>query len=219
MKTNYKINLINHSLSDQKFWCFLGEPKASFRSTVFANSDTYVIVPINDGSQRNSFNIPWQNVVAVGASNEAVASGAHIESSVTERTGVEVMWEADYSEKKPPTLKQSGRARTLTIQSNYFNKGLEMANQRYGSMTYGVQSDEGFLGITWSPAPGTRYQIEPRVRFYVAIGDFQSNRLADIPVISRSAAEVTESEFDANGEATVVLSVDGNWQVYAGPPR
>ena len=222
--TEYKINLINKSTKAEKFWCFLSQPESDISSKVFANSSTFLTVPVFNGTQSNSFTVPLQYIVGVGASNNAVGLDIKIESAVAESTDLGVAWEASYTqqtgEKIPPKLANIGTAPTnqLTISTNQYKKADEPLNNWFGNMTYGVRSLEGFLGITWSPDPGSTYQIRPKVKFYVAIGSFQTNTLADINTISRQSAEINEDDFDGNFECTVTRTPDGGWSVVPGPP-
>lgn len=225
MPTEYKINLYNLEGSAQKMWCFLSEPESNVSAEVYANSNSFLTVPTYSGSQQNSFTIPLQYSVQVGASNNAVGLDIQIRSSVTENTDLGVEWLANYTqesgEKIPPTLTQGGTAPSneLAITTNSYNKSEEPLNSWYGSMTYGVETAEGFIGLTWSPDPARTYEIKPKVTFYVAIGSFQSNTLADINAISSTSAEITENAFDGNNECTVTRNPDGTWSVAPGNVR
>ena len=166
-----------------------------------------------------------QYIVAAGASNNAVGLETLILSQVTEKTNLEVEWLASYTQEKGekigPTLGLDGKTTPsgeLALLSNSYDKSAEKLNSWYGSLTYGVKSEEGFMGLTWSPDPLTTYEIKPKVNFYVALGSFSSNTLADINAISTNSANVTEDKFDGNYEATVYLRKDGKWDVIPGPP-
>lgn len=220
----YKIYLVNKEGSSQKFWCFLSKPESEISPEVYANSNTFLTVPPYTGSQENSFTIPLQYIVKVGASNNAVGLQTRIQSSVTENTKLREAWEAKYIQKRGekigPTLHKAGTAPegTLNITTNTYDKSAESLNNWYGNMTYGVQSEEGFIGITWSPDPARTYEIKPKVTFYVAIGSFSSNTLADINRISSNAAMVTEDDFNGHEECTVTRKSNGSWSVTPGRP-
>lgn len=221
MPTEYKINLVNLTSTSQLMWCFLSEPESTISEEVYANSNTNLNVPPSTGKEQNSFTIPLQYSVQAGASNNAVGLNIQITSSVTESTDLGVGWLASYTQDSvntPPTLETMDATLDdeLAITTNIYEKEDEPINSWYGSMTYGVQSSDGFIGITWSPTPATTYQIKPKVTFYVAIGDFSTNTLADINTISSSAAVVTEADFDRNNECTVTRNSDGSWVIEPG---
>lgn len=222
MPTEYKINLYNSEGSAQRMWCFLSEPESDISAEVYANSDSSLTVPTFTGSEQNSFTIPLQYSVQVGASNNAIGLDIQIDSSVTKNTDLGVEWFAAYTQDKeeniPPTLEKVSTApdNQLAITTNEYDKSAESLNSWYGNMTYGVESAQGFIGVTWSPDPAKTYEIKPKVTFYVSIGSYQSNTLADINSIASSAAVITEDDFDGNNECTVTRNVDGSWSVMPG---
>ena len=219
MPTVYTIHLRNTQANKQPFWCFLSEPESGINAKVFANSSANLTVPTYTGSQDNYFSIPLQYMVQAGASNNAVGLNTRIVSNVKEDTDLGLGWLATYFPlNEGPTLDQEGTCPTdeLDITTNNFDKSKEPLNKWYGNLTYGVKSQNGFMGVTWSPDPGKLYRIKPKVQFYVSVGDFSSNTLADMTAISSAAASITENSFDGNYECTVVLNTDGTWKVFKG---
>jgi hypothetical protein len=225
--TRYKINLFNLQNQTQKFWCFLSAPKSNIDSTVYANSNTAINVSTYTGSQKASFTVPLQYKVEVGATNKAVGLNTLIESSDTHDSDLEVEWKASYYQKKddktPPTLALSGQtapAGQLAIVTNSYNKNDEPLNKWYGNMSFGIETETGFIGVSWSPNPTFTYKLEPIVNFYVAVGDYSQNKLANITAISSTSANITQKSFDGNYECTVIYQPDGSWVVKPGyaPP-
>ena len=227
MTTNYKINLINLMTEPQKMWAFLDKPDANITSEIFANSETYLTVPVYTGTQRNSFTIPLQYVVKVGATNRAVGLETLILSQDADNTDLLEQWMVKYfleqGERQGPTLGKISQdpppaSGTVEVTTNNYVKANEPLYKWWGNMTWGVESQNGFLGVTWSPQPGKKYGIKPKVKFYIATGEFKSNVLADINVVSAKSAVITEASFDGNQECTVTMGKDGRWSVTPGGP-
>lgn len=225
--TRYKINLFNLQAKTQKFWCFLNKPISTPTPEVYANSNASINISTYTGTQKASFTVPLQYKLEVGASNKAVKLKTLIESSDTHDTQLGVGWNANYTQQKnnnvPPVLKTSGQsapAGQLAVVTNEYDKDKEALNNWYGNMTFGIETDNGFIGVSWSPDPGTTYEIEPIIGFYVAIGNYSQNELASIAAVSTKAATLTQDSFDAYYQCTVIYQTDGSWVVKKGysPP-
>ncbi|PCH65947.1 MAG: hypothetical protein COC04_00530 [Gammaproteobacteria bacterium] len=226
MSTEYKIYLVNGTGRTQKFWCFLEKPKSSIAGDVYANSSTSLIIGGSQGG-KNSFTIPVNYVLSAGASNHAVGLDTKIESSVTNNADLKEVWLAEYFNvadggKRAPEMAlvagQSSPERTLAFQSSNFNRAVNEARDWYSSMSFGIQTSNGFIGSTWSPEPGATVTIEPKLTFYIGTGNYSSNQLANFTEVSTVSAAVPLSKFDLLGEATVTLDSESNWVVTSGAP-
>lgn len=225
--SQYKINVINKTQQSVVMWTFLDAPESNIKSEVFANSDAFQTVPPSVPGLANSFTIPLQYWVKAGASNAAVGLDILIDSSVSHKTALQQQWSTVYTlargERTGPTMANSNEpplpgADEVQILTNPFNKAEEKLFSWYGSMTWGVQSKNGFLGVSWSPDANQIYRIKPKVKFFVATGTYSSDTLADIAGISRTSANISEANFDGNLECTVTLKADRTWSVEPGPP-
>lgn len=222
MPTTYKIHLKNLQSADKTFWCFLNLPESQISADIYANSSANLTVSQYQSGQDDSFTIPLQYVVQAGASNQAVALNTLIQSSLKKNTDLAAAWHADYfPANKGPKLYLATDVpnpdnKEVDIWTNDFDKSQERLKNWYSSLTFGVLSQNGFMGVTWSPDPSETYRIKPKVQFYVATGSFESNTLADITAISSQSAPVTADSFDGNNECTVTLLSTGKWLVEPG---
>lgn len=222
MPTTYTIHLKNMQKKDNTFWCFLDLPVSEIAPEVYANSSANLTVSKYKKGQDDSFSIPLQYVIKAGASNQAVELNTRIQSSIVQDTDLGKAWHDNYNHpNKGPSLyladdKPTPANNEVDIWTNNFDKDKEPLKNWYSNLTFGVQSQNGFMGVTWSPDPSQRYRIEPKVQFYVATGSYESNQLADITAISATSASIDEDSFDGNNECTVTLKSDGNWIVEPG---
>jgi hypothetical protein len=220
MPTKYKIHLKNLQSADKTFWCFLNTPDSNISSEVFANSSARLTVAQFEPGRDDSFTIPLQYVVKAGASNNAVALKTLIQSSISKNTDLASSWQANYFQaNKGPALvpgSDTPASDEVDVLTNAFDKNREPLDKWFSSLTFGVQSDNGFLGVTWSPDPSETYRIKPKVQFYVATGSYEENTLASITSISTTSANITEDSFDGNYECTVTLLTTGKWKVEKG---
>jgi len=224
MTTEYTIYIVNESSSTQNFWCFLERPEElASDPSVFANSSASLAV----GSYQpgtNTFTIPVQYVVGAGASNREVGLGVKISSSVTNNANLQDAWEVDYVTVPPnqgPTMQKLGRKsleNTIAIKSNAFDQGKNENNGWFSNMSFGIQTAQGFIGMTWSANPQQTRTLTPKLKFYVAVGSFGSNNLANWTNVSNNSAELlTPSSFKYN-KTTVTYTSDGSWIVTPGAP-
>lgn len=219
--TNYTIYLKNESSDDKNFWCFLEKPNGVPSSAVFANSSASLNVVPNYGGT-NKFVIPLQYSLGAGASNEAVGLGVQIDTSIIKNAELKQTWEAYYATIPPnqgPNLAlvqgQKSPDNTIGYLSNGFNKVKNENGKWFSNMSFGIQTQNGFLGVTWSPSPNDQNTITPKFSFYISTGSFTSYELADISTISRQSAKVELKDF-INLEATVTLTATGEWLVQGG---
>lgn len=224
-KTIYTIYLVNESSSLQRFWCFLERPKeiADDDKKVFANSSVYLDVA-SHSANINTFTIPVQYRVGAGASNQAVGLNIKVNSTIMKDASLDDKFQAKfYKPNQGPDLEQDGTGagkKQISIGSNPFNQ-VEFENQHwFSNMSFGIQTQQGFLGMTWSPSPNQTRTLTPRLKFYVAVGTYGANDLASYKTISNGSAEIpVPSKFSASGEATVRYTSNGTWEVEPGKPE
>lgn len=219
--TNYTIYLRNESNNEQNFWAFLEKPEGLPNNGVYANSSAVVYVSPGYGAI-NKLVIPLQYSLGAGASNYAVGLGVQIDSSVILRANLKETWETRYATIPPyqgPNLNtaQGHQAsdNTISLITNSFDKAKNEDARWYSNASFGIQTQAGFLGVTWSPSPNEQHVITPGFSFYISTDSFQSGRLADLTTISRKAAKIDLSNF-RNQEVTVTLTRRGDWIVQPG---
>jgi hypothetical protein len=229
MSEVYTIYLVNQFNKTQNFWCFLAGPDDL---GVYANSTASLAVkPADPGF--NYFTILDRHIVAAGASNLAVELGAHIvvnapvaaaASSVAHDAALGDMWDANYATWPPnegPSLNLSqtkSPAGTIAIRSNAFNKAVNENNDWFSNMSFGIMSESGFIGVTWSPDPNMTRTIALRLNFYVVSGNYSSNVLANFNEFSNSSALIEVPNGFKRNKSTVTYTASGSWLVTPGEP-
>jgi hypothetical protein len=224
MADKYTIYLVNQSADSQQFWCFLSPPQELVNDPgVFANSSASLAVDPNDPAL-NRFVIPVQYVVGAGASNNAVGLKVEVVSDVTNQASLKDTWNANYADAPPnkgPKMLLAGRSapeNAIQIVSNAFAKVSNEGAGWYSNQSFGIMTDQGFVGMTWSPKPSQTRTLTPKLKFYVAVGSYGSNALADWDEVSNDAAVITVPDSFAAMKCTVTYDQHGNWSVTAGPP-
>lgn len=220
----YTIYLVNKGADDQTFWCFLERPQEiASDAEVFANSQAFVEVAPNYLGL-NSFVIPVQYVVGAGATNQAVGLNVQVISTITSNANLADIWDADYKDAPPPRgpdlTKESSKTgdRMIAIKSNNFDKLKNENNHWFSNQSFGIMTAAGFMGMTWSPKAGQTRTLTPKLTFYVAIGNYGSNSLADWTTISNTAQAINvPTDFKYN-ECTVTYGGKGDWAVTKGKP-
>jgi hypothetical protein len=222
MTTEYHIYIVNHSISPHLFWAFLSKPEISSTPEVFANSNTNLQIPAGS-SNLNSFTIPVQYVVGTGASNNAVGLDTRIESSATRNTEEKQLWDVVYAtvppNQGPEMTGPTDANQTIDMKTESFNPETNAAYGWFESMSFGIKTSHGFMGVTWTPSQGITYKITPKLTFYIAIGNYSSSSLADITAISNDSAICdSEKDFDAINQCTVTYDATGSWTTAKGRP-
>ncbi|WP_391090909.1 hypothetical protein [Vibrio sp. NH-UV-68] len=224
MTTEYKINIVNEQSKSRKFWLFLSEPEKAAGKEVFANSSAYMTLDKTGPGDLSNFTIPLQYKLKASASNHAVGLDTKIMTRAMTDTDLGMSWDAEFfpgEEHRNPHLIEAGDqadVKEVMVKTNAFDPDDQMRFSWYNCMTFGVESESGFIGYSWVPDPSDEYDIVPKVSFYVSTGSFESNVLADMNQISKEAANVTEKDFDIRNECTVTLRVDGTWDIEPGAP-
>ncbi len=217
--------LVNQNAKGQLFWAFLSEPEISDSPEVFANSSTSLYIP--GGSQDlNAFTIPVQYMIGGGASNNAVGLDTLIISNASRNTALAKCWNVTYGTVPPnqgPIIPSapSGTSKdgTVSMKTNAFDQQKNMDSHWYENMSFGVKTAQGFMGVSWSPDPNKTYIITPKLVFYIAVGSYSSNTLADITAVSNDSAICdTAKDFDSLNQCTVTYTRTGEWSVVAGRP-
>lgn len=217
----YIIYLVNQSASTKDFWCFLTQPEALNNENVFANSS--VNIAIDPGYKGyDTFTIPVQYSLGAGGSNEAVGLDIKVDAQMQKKVSLGEGLRADYANAPPnkgPNLGPGSAvgSDSVGLQVNNFN---QVANEEHGwfsNASFGIETAQGFIGMTWSPSPGENTTITPKLTFYVATGNFGINTLASFGTVSSQAAQITLDDFDRK-KATVTLMPDGTFKVVPGMP-
>jgi len=225
MTDTYTIYLQNQSSGPENFWCFLAPPQElSNDPGVFANSSASISVAPNYPGT-NEFIIPVQYVVGAGGSNQAVGLNIEIISNVTNNASLTNTWNANYVNAPPnqgPTMALAGtqqKPTDIAIVTNAFNKiSNEMAGW-YSNQTFGIETEAGFIGMTWSPEPSQTRILTPQLTFYIAVGSYGSNQLANYDQFSNTSAVINApSSFDQLNRCTVTYTQSGEWVVAPGMP-
>ncbi|MEZ4301446.1 MAG: hypothetical protein R3B70_41315 [Polyangiaceae bacterium] len=220
----YTIYLVNNSASTQLFWCFL-EPPQELKSDpqVFANSSASLAVA-SMAPGINTFTIPVQYVLGAGASNNAVGLNVQVTSSITQNVNLTETWEADYAT-VPPQMGPSMRKvsdvsppNTVAIKSNPFDQAKNENNGWFSNMSFGIQTAQGYMGMTWSPSPKQTTTLTPTLKFYVAVGNFGNNALASWTTVSSDSAMLSVPRDFKYAKTTVTYTSTGGWTVTPGAP-
>lgn len=219
----YNIWLVNKGASAKLFWCFLQQPESVTGPDVYGNSDAYINVEPNYGGT-NSFGIPLQYTVGAGASNKAVGLDVQINSSYLLNANIKDSFNVKYATVPPnqgPDITKNSTpssAGTISLITNNYDEVQNNNHKWYENMSFGIQSENGFLGVTWQPSPSETTTLTPKFSFYVATGNFSSNELVDLNSVSTNSAEIELSDFDGF-DVTVTLNSDGSWTVTPGTPQ
>lgn len=223
MAMTYQIFIVNQSATTQVFWCFLAPPPELVHGPgVFANSSaSLTVMPNYPGSAY--FGIPVQYVVGAGASNQPVGLNVTIVSNVSCDASLQQQFDVDYATVPPPqgpTMSLSGASppNTIALTSNAFNQAGNENQGWFSNMSFGIESQAGFTGMTWSPTPQTTRTLTPTLTFYIATGEYGSNALASWDDISSNSVAVSVPNSFQGDSCTVTLLADGVWVQTPGRP-
>jgi len=224
MPDTYTIYLVNKSADTQLFWCFLAPPQELVNDPkVYANSSANLAVMPNSPAS-NYFEVPVQYLVGAGASNNAVGLNVVVVSNVTNDANLQDTWQANYANWPPnegPTMANSGvqaPANTIAIVSNPYEKVKNENNGWFANQSFGIQTEAGFIGMTWDPDPNQTRTLTPKLTFYVATGDYSSNALASWNDVSNDAQPVNAPGDFLYNKCTVTYGENGEWSIAPGEP-
>lgn len=228
MTDQYNIYLVNKADEEKTFWCFLERPKEVLDDTgVFANSSAYVSVDPSDPGT-SMFEIPVQFLVSASSSTTPFKSGqtVQVETKSTLDVDLKDNCSIQYSDTKrlSPKLSIVGQTSpddTITITTQDFDKVQAQRTQGwYSTQTFGINTAQGFIGMTWSPEPGEDKTLTPTLKFYVSTGEHGNNTLADWTTVSHEALVLSVPDsFDTDTlSVTVELGGDGKWTPKPGAP-
>ena len=221
MATEYTIYIVNKN-DKRKFWLFLSAPEELSGLGVYANSSAYMTVAPNYIGT-NSFTIPVQYVIGAAASSNAVGLGVRVSSVNTQQTDLKQEWKIQYAppaNHEGPTVTKGSDPQVdqIWLDTLEYEKGEEPIKKWYASQSFGIETDSGYIGMTWSPITGETRKITPKLAFYVATGDYESNSLASWNQVSDGAAKITEESFSPSREVTVTRTSAGGWDITPGAP-
>ncbi len=223
MVDTYTINIVNKSVSTQSFWLFWQKPEnIEVNTGVYANSSAQISIQSNQPGT-NKFVIPGQCVVGAGAGNKPVGLNAKIYSSVTNNADLGDVWNVVYYDtprNQGPTMGKDNATASpnmISIKTAPFDKAVSQNNGWYASQSFGIETENGFIGMTWSPDPNTTITLEPKLEFYVATGSYGANTMADWTEISNCAAQISAPrDFDGTRVCTVTYNSNGTFSVAQG---
>ena len=128
----------------------------------------------------------------------------------------------DPAQHRLPIMTETGsitNPNALLLQTLPYDKDEEAQANWYANQSFGIETPQGYIGMTWSPNSGQPLTLIPNLTFYVAIGDYGVNQLASLEQVANNAAVVTApNSFDAGNEATVTCTQEGRWIVAPGSP-
>ncbi len=225
MVDKYTIYVVNQSSDTQTFWCFLSEPQGLADDPgVFANSAASIAIKSNYQGLV-SFVIPVQYVVGAGASNKAVGLGVEVVSATSANANLGDIWQAVYAVTAPPNMgpdlsgpAHGAPANSIELVSNAFDKPHNEAAGWFSNQSFGILTEAGFMGMTWSPSPSIKRTITPKLSFYVAVGNFGSNSLANWDDVSVASQVATVPNDFSTNKATITYSSTGTWSIKPGAP-
>lgn len=219
----FEIYIVNKSTTKETFWLFLDKPEQlEVGEEVFANSAARLT--IDAGSKPVAkFGVPLQFRLGAKSINQAVGLNVKVSTSQTEDVHLTDVWESTFytgEDHQAPDLKKiDGKARDneIIFKDNHFNPDDAIANEWYPSQSFGLETQSGFVGMSWAARPGKKVSIAPEVKFYVSTADYKANELADYTTVSDGSAELTLNSFRGRA-ATVTYTASGEWKVTAGRP-
>ncbi|EKN3724728.1 TPA: hypothetical protein ACPZRY_002565 [Yersinia enterocolitica] len=219
----YTIYIVSESANTETFWLFLDKPdKLAVGSTIYANSAANLTIA-SGSSPEATFGIPIQYKLGAKSSNKAVGLNVKVATSQLKDVNIQDVWKAtfyDGPEHQAPDLdKADGVANKdeINYTDNSFNPDRVIQNSWYPSQTFGIQTENGFVGMTWEARPAKTVAIAPKLTFFVTTGEYSSNQLADYSTVSNSAQIVNLSDFSGFA-VTVTYTKDGKWNIKKGRP-
>lgn len=219
----YTVYVINKSASKETFWLFLDKPQQlNVGSTIYANSAANLTIAANSDPEAK-FGIPVQYKLGAKSTNDAVGLNVVVSTSQLKNVNMGDDWKAtfyDGPEHQAPDLEKSDgpvNPNEIGYSNNPFNPDKVILNEWYPSQTFGIETKNGFVGMTWGARPNKAISIAPKLKFFVTTGDFSSNTLADYTTVSNSAQAIELSDF-LGYAVTVTYTSNGEWELKKGRP-
>jgi len=220
MTTTYTFNLRNLQQDPVTMWLFLAAPSfAVDPADVYQNSNTFLQVPSYNPNNSQIFQANVQYFLQAAQQSAPVQIGTQVISQANQDANLNNGYQVTYSSVKGgfPTIKPGSTERTPTDDNMVAetNKFLPVENY-YNSLTFGVVTTTGITGVTWEPKPNLDYAITPTLTFYIAVGGYQSNILAQIDATGVDNAVIKSGftgNFDQFGNTWVTYNIDGTWTV------
>jgi len=106
----------------------------------------------------------------------------------------------------------------MTISSNDFDRKKNENAGWFSNQSFGIQTEAGFIGMSWSPDPRQKRVLTPKLTFYVSAGTFDSNSLASWTQDSVGSAIIKAPSDFKFLKSTVTYDSRGKWSVTKGPP-
>ena len=225
MPNKYKIYVVSQKKNEETFWVFLKQPKElAADKKVFANSSAFMTLSKADKG-KNSFTVPVQFKVQASAHNAPVKLGVEISTEDSENAALgenfTALFQVPSKHAAPSVSKEQSKNEEgqIWLKCSSYDHDEEGPEGWYGSLFYGVETEEGIIGMNWSPDPGVTRKITPDMSFYITTGTFGENTLASWSDVANSPAELDATkDFDEALKCTVVLKSNGGWVHHAGPP-
>lgn len=219
----YEIYLVNQRETEETFWCFLSKPEVQVTVTTYANSSTSLRLS-GKSTGRHKFVIPVQYVAGAGNTQKAVGLNVLVDSSDHKDLNMGETLEVKFPEPPPKAAailqrQKDGAEDKISVKTLPFNPEKFKDNNWFPNLSFGIETQDGFIGMTWEPKPNQSYVIKPKLSFYVATGDYSENLLAEWASVSRDVPKIAADDFDSNKACTVTLKIDGSWDVKAGKPK
>lgn len=224
----YMIFLVNELPSVQLFRLFLDRPQQLENNpATFAISTASLNVAPTRAGQIDTFTIPAQYQVGAGSGSKPIEVDCYPASFQFVNAQLTQLWEADYFTVPPPRgpdlrlIDNSAGSHDIDIKTNPFSPAHNEALGWYSSQSFGIQTAQGFIGMSWSPNPNQVQELTPKLTFFVTVGSpgNGSNCLINFTDINNSSPPLNApDDFDLDGKATVTLTATGTWVISPGAP-
>jgi hypothetical protein len=220
MTTTYTFNLRNLEKDPVTMWLFLAAPTFSENpAKVYQNSSTFLSVPSYNPNQSQTFEAYVQYRLGAVQQSQPVQIGNRVISRSKQEAILNTGYGATYSSEKggypevnPAETKRRPEPTNIVVETNKFTP----VQDYYNALTFGVTTSEGMTGVTWEPKPNLDYAITPTLTFYIAVGSYQQNQLAQIDATSADNALIKSGyggNFDEFNNTWVTYKTDGTWTV------
>ncbi|MEH2461296.1 hypothetical protein [Nostoc sp.] len=220
MTTTYTFNLRNLEQDPVTMWLFLAAPAFSEKpENVYQNSSTFLSVPSYNPNKSQIFKANVQYLLQTAQQSVPVKVGNQVISTAKQEADLNTGYIATYDSKKggspdiaTGSTKRPPKATDMVVETNKFTP----VQDYYNALTFGVITNDGMTGVTWVPRPNLDYAITPTLTFYIAVGSYEANKLAQIDATSVENAVIKSGyggNFDQFNNTWVTYNTDGTWTV------